>query len=95
MVMNEEIITDLKQFISASISQQTAEIRGDISELRGDVGEIRGDISELRGDIKRLDNKIDDLSASVAEAIEVGHEATDRQLKNHDSRICRLEQKAA
>lgn len=54
--MNGEVIEGLKQFIAASITLQTTEIRGDISG-------IRVDISEVRSDIKKLDAKIDDLSA--------------------------------
>ena len=71
--MNEEIIADFKQFIASTISQQT-------SDLRGDIQEMRGDIQEMRGDIKRLDQKIDDLSISVAEAIETTNEETYKQL---------------
>ena len=55
-------------------------------------------ISEVRDDIKNLDNKlcskIDELSTSVAEAIESTNESTDTQLNNHKQRIIRLEQKA-
>ena len=86
--MNEEIIADFKQFIASTISQQT-------SDLRGDIQEMRGDIQEIRGDIKRLDQKIDDLSISVAEAIEATNEETYKQLQNHDGRIKQLETKVS
>lgn len=49
--------------------------------------------SDLRGDIKRLDQKIDDLSISVAEAIEATNEETYKQLQNHDDRIKQLDAK--
>ncbi len=55
--------------------------------------------SDIRDDIEKLDNKlsgkIDDLSASVAEAMDNTNEAVDTQLKDHEARIGRLEQKAA
>ncbi len=93
--MNEEIIADFKQFIASTISQQTSDLRGDIQEMRGDIQEMRGDIQEIRGDIKRLDQKIDDLSISVAEAIEATNEETYKQLQNHDGRIKQLETKVS
>lgn len=79
--MNEEIIADFKQFITSTISQQTSD--------------LSGDIQEMRGDIKRLDQKIDDLSISVAEAIETTNEETYKKLQNHDGRIKQLEAKVS
>ena len=88
LTMNDDIIADLKQFITTTISQQT-------SEIRGDIGEIRDDIVGIKGDIQRVDQKIDDLSASVAQAIDDSNEETHTQLKNHESRIKKLEAKTA
>ncbi|MDQ2973229.1 MAG: hypothetical protein M3Q79_01980 [bacterium] len=78
--MNDDAIQDLKQFISATISQQTVNLA------------TKDDIASLD---KKLSSKIEDLSNSVAEALESTNEATDSQLKSHDTRITRLEQKAA
>ena len=72
--MDENVIQDLKQFIAATVSQQTSEIV------------VRLD---------KVEQKIDDLSHSVAEAIENTNESTDTQLKDHEHRITRLEHKAA
>lgn len=79
--MNDDTISDLKQFISATVSQEVAGLRSDIGS-----------------DIKNLDDKIstkiDDLSLSVSDAIDVSNETTDTQLKDHEKRITRLEHKA-
>jgi ribosomal protein S3AE len=60
---------------------------------------VNQQISDVRDDIKALDQKItmkiDDMSGSIAEAIDNTNEATDAQLKDHDSRIAQLEQKTA
>ncbi len=72
--MNDDTISDLKQFIAASISQQTA---------------------DLRDDLQRMDTKIDNLSSSVAEAMENSNDVTETQIKDHETRITKLEQKAA
>lgn len=83
--MNDDTIQDLKQFITATVSQQVSDVRSDISDIRSDIAKL---------DIK-LTTKIDDLSQSVAEALENSNQATDAQLKVHEQRIARLEQKAA
>ena len=74
--MNDEIINDFKQFVTATVSQQTSDIHDDIEKLD-----------------TKLSNKIDDLSTSVAEALNSTNDATDTQLKDHERRIGLLEQK--
>jgi polyhydroxyalkanoate synthesis regulator phasin len=100
--MNDDVIADLKQFISATISQQSSGLRDDIiGTLREDIaGTMRDDIiGTLREDIQKLDDKlsakIDDLSSSVAEALDNHGEATQSQLDEHEQRITRLEVKTA
>ena len=78
--MNDDTIADLKQFITATISQQTFGLA------------TKEDITNLD---KNLSSKIDDLSNSVAEALESSNGATEEQLRDHDLRITKLEHKAA
>ena len=58
---------------------------------------VSQEVTEVRSDIKALDNKlttkIDDLSNSVADAIENTNVTADSQLKEHEQRIARLEHK--
>lgn len=60
---------------------------------------ISEQISDVRADIKGLDEKlstkIDNLSQSVAEAIDKSSESVDSQLNDHEQRITKLEQKTA
>lgn len=78
--MNEDVIQDLKQFISTTVSQQTSGLA------------TKEDISDLDN---KLSRKIDDLSDSVADALESGNEATEVHISNHEKRITKLEQKLA
>lgn len=78
--MDEDTTNDLKQFITATVSQQ----------LASHTTEIKEDIKKL--DVK-LSRKIDDLSESVAEAISVSNEEVDKQLKGYETRIINLESK--
>lgn len=92
--MDKDTIADLKQFIEATVSQQ---LTGQTEELReGLRKDIHDDIKE---DIDRLDDKltkkIDDLSEAVGEAMHTSNEETDRQLKDHEHRIVRLEKRTA
>jgi len=86
--MDEVMLNDLKQFIAVTISQQT-------SELRSDMAKMSGDIQEVRGDIKRIDQKFDNLTEHVAEALDTANEATHKQLQNHEKRIRKLESEPA
>ena len=84
--MNDDTINDLKQFISATVSQETSQLRQDIrQDIRHD---IRYEIDKL--DIK-LSKKIDDLSQFVAEAMDNQSDATQTQLDDHEKRITKLE----
>ena len=73
---------------------------GTIQDLKQFISAtIEQQVSELRADIKALDDKlslkIDDLSNSVAEAIENTSEAAEALLHEHENRIVRLERKIA
>jgi polyhydroxyalkanoate synthesis regulator phasin len=81
--MDKDVIDDLKQFITTTISQQLADVAS------------KDDIADLKGDIARLDKKVDGLQAQVSDAIDASNEATDAQLKDHEQRITRLEQATA
>ncbi len=89
--MNDDIIADLKQFIAVTIFQQTTEFRNEIKEIEGEVTSGR---TEIRALGTKLERKIDELSTFVSEALETTNDATDRQLRNHEKRITKLEAKA-
>ncbi|MCX6727569.1 MAG: hypothetical protein NTX11_02025 [Candidatus Saccharibacteria bacterium] len=80
--MNDDTIQDLKQFIEGTVYQHTASIRN----------ELKIEINRL--DVK-LSSKIDDLSDAVADALENSNAETDKQLRNHEVRITKLEGSAA
>ena len=80
--MNSDTTSGLKQFIAVTIAQQTSNI----------VEELRQDIKQLDG---KLSAKIDDLSASVAEAMDSNNDATQKHLDTHEQCIAKLEPKTA
>jgi cell division protein ZapA (FtsZ GTPase activity inhibitor) len=87
--MDDIVIQDLKQFISVTVSQQTTSLRGEIGE---DIRKLDNKITNLD---TKLSQKIDDLSDSVAQAISTSNDEVDSQLRDHNNRITKLEQKIA
>ena len=63
--MDKDVIHDLKQFIEATVSQQTSIIHDDIVGLKGSMSSLNDDMSSLKKDMSSLKedltNKIDDL----------------------------------
>lgn len=93
--MNDDVISDLKQFIAATVSQSTAELREEFSGLRQEFSGLKQDFSGLRQEFsglkQEMNQRFDDLNDKV-DAIADAH-ATD--LTDHEQRISRLEQQAA
>lgn len=83
--MNDDVITDLKQFITATVSQasiqQTTDLRKEFNSL-----DIKVDKLE-----KKLTKKIDDLTDFVAETFDATNDVADKQLKDHERRLTKLE----
>lgn len=84
--MDNDTITDLKQFISTVLTQQTQEIRLELRE------ELR---TELRKVEEKLGQKIDDLSAFVATALDTSNDTNEGRLNDHEKRIGALERQEA
>lgn len=95
--MNADTADDLKQFIAALISQQHASLREEIHEdLRKDLVGLRGELQQaLQETEDRLGQRIDDLAASVAAAMDSSNEDIDARFNDHDRRLTALEQKTA
>ncbi len=87
--MNDDIVNDLKQFITATVSQQLANQTEDILE---DVKKL--EIKIDNGNSK-LNHKVDDISISIGEALDTANDVVDKQIKDHENRISILEQKLA
>lgn len=90
--MDEDQIGDLKQFIASLIAQQTSTIREEVgADLRA---ELQAAVIRLETTDKRIEQKIDDLSAAVATALDASNEEHEARFKNHEKRITRLERRA-
>jgi uncharacterized protein involved in exopolysaccharide biosynthesis len=97
--MDDANLQDLKQYLTAALSQQSVEFHAQMGQLRLEINDLRTSITdEIRQSVmdsqRYLETKIDDLSAAVAEAIEVSNDTAGEQLTGHERRITRLEKSA-
>lgn len=81
--MDEEQLSDLKQFIAATVSQATANMA------------TKEDVVDIKTDIAKLEKKVDDSFAKISEAIEGINEQTDENKRKVGLRPLTYEQQAA
>jgi uncharacterized coiled-coil protein SlyX len=95
---NEELFQDLKQFITATVSQQTAHLatKDDIDGVGRRIDGIEARMA-TKEDIKRLDDKLDEVQDGVAETLTQVTEAFDvtGQVQDHEQRLHKLEHRTA
>lgn len=102
MMTNDELFTDLKQFITATISPQLANVatKNDLevkigslrSEIKGDINSLR---SKLESDISALDEKLDLIQDAIAEVFTATTKTSNALLQNHEQRLLKLERQSA
>ncbi len=89
--MNNEVLTDLKQFIAATVSQQ---IMASEERLTHRIDHLGQRVDGLEQKVGSLEQKVDGLSDFVREALDTTNDATGEQLADHERRITTLEQAA-
>lgn len=93
---NEDLIHDLKQFIEATVSQQTDRLEkrmGAFDQRLNDTG-TKVDLKALE---ERLDTRLDGIQDAVADTLTCTLEALDtqEQVQDLEHRVTRLENQAA
>jgi len=91
--MTNDQFDDLKQFITATVSQSEARLEARLKE------EIHQSVAQLEENfyvkIAQLEAKVDDGFAGIGEAIEQLHHIIDERDAAVERRLVRLEQRAA
>ena len=77
--MDETQLSDLKQFITSTISQATADMA------------TKNDIESLR---QSMDTRFEEVQSAIAEAMSTTNDTVDEKLEDHEHRIGLLEQSA-
>jgi ubiquinone biosynthesis protein UbiJ len=95
---NEQLFEDLRQFIAATVTQQTSDVRGDIAEVKSDVSSMKDDITGIKSDLARLERKVDDGFAGASAVVETTNTRVDDledKADKVDVRLKRLEHRVA
>jgi len=94
--MNTDQLDDLKQFITATVSQAEAQLE---ERLGGRIDSVETGLVKLETKMDdgfaRLETKMDDGFAGIGEAIEQIHARVDTNeddIAKHDKRLTKLEQ---
>lgn len=88
--MNDDIIEDFKQFVSAEIRQQTNTIREDIDKIDKKVDKIEVKVDKLEVKVDKLEVKVDDIDQKTDAILE----AVGERFDDHETKIKKLEQSA-
>lgn len=91
-IINQELFQDLKQFITATVSQQTATLHGRIDGIEARPTSFDVKVKTRFNDIE---DKIDDLSPSIGNTFDDSHNLADERFDDHKQRIGRLEHSMA
>jgi seryl-tRNA synthetase len=87
---NEELFTDLKQFIEATVSQKLVDVAS-----KDDIKSLKADVVGLKADVKALDEKLDAIQDAIADTLTHTTEITDAAIQDHEQRLRRLEHRSA
>jgi hypothetical protein len=85
--MDEDQLNDLKQFITATVSQATAGMatKGDLMATKDNLG---NGLTILRTD---MNQRFDEIQSSISDIIATNNDAIDEQLTDHEQRLAKLE----
>lgn len=85
--MNDDQLTDLKQFITATVSQTEQRLTERMDGIDQKIGNIESRLDSVERKIDVIDKKVDDGFAGMGEAIEgINEHQTDQ-----DNRLTKLE----
>lgn len=79
--MDSDTINDLKQFIAATISQQTSDLRQDIDRID----------KKVEGLDRKIDDRTDEILTTIGESTETRFEVIEEDQKQMNIRLTKLE----
>lgn len=94
---NEELFTDLKQFIQATVRQEIAPLAERIDKMDARLGKMDTRMDKMDARFDHLDAKLDQIQEGIADTLTKAIEAVDttKQVQDHEQRLRRLEQHTA
>jgi hypothetical protein len=89
---NEELFQDLKQFITATVSQQTSQLEQRLDTVEQRIGGVEAKMA-TKEDIDRLDKKLDQIQDAIADTLTQATETLDATVQDHERRLHTLERR--
>jgi hypothetical protein len=88
----EELLEDLKQFITTTVSQATAGMatKGDIAAIRSEMA-TKTDLAELRIEMKAGHDKLSGQISDLDLKVDTIADAQAETMQDHELRLTRLE----
>lgn len=93
---NEDLLQNLKQFITVTVSQQIKHHLDtilDSIETQLAAMATKDDLKQLQDDMEQFDEKLDAIQDSIAETFASTAEFTNVKLQNHEQRLTKLERR--
>ena len=97
--MNDEVIADLKQFISATVVQHTSQLASKIDRveerLTGVENRLTGvenRLTSVEGRLDTLEERVNDMHITIEDHIFTYLTALDEQGQEHEQRLVAIEQ---
>jgi DNA anti-recombination protein RmuC len=92
LMTNEELLQDLKQFVTATVSQTVSQV---VSQSEQKINARLESLEDrVEAGLSDLDAKIDTVHDAIADTFTRYTESTDGTLKDHEKRLHRLERRA-
>jgi uncharacterized coiled-coil protein SlyX len=100
--MNDDVIQDLKQFITGTVrlivreevdglSKRMDKLENRMDGLETRIDRIGDSVSRLEVRVKNVEVKVDDLTHFVTDAIDTSNSENGKQRRDHERRITKLE----
>ena len=90
--MDEELVDDLKLFITTTVAQGIQDVRDDLDKVDKKIGMVD---KKLSNKIDAVDRKLGNKIDAVASTLTKVNDSTYEELDDHERRLKRLEHKTA
>lgn len=102
MHMNDDVITDLKQFIAVTVHQEISGLDEKVTSLDTKVSALDTKVSSLDAKVsslemriavidKKFDDRIDEVLAAIGDAFDASTGAIEADIEDHGQRLTKLE----
>ncbi len=93
--MNDDQFDDLKQLVETTIGQTELRLEGRLDKIDSRLGKVDSRLDSIDDRLENLHKEMKEGFAGVGDALDTVSENIDKDIKDHENRITRLEEQAA